>query len=150
MLNAARCLAWRMRAFSTNSEPKSPNWFADHLYVSDFLIICHRPPCLFTATTRLERNIYSCEKRASPAVLWLHCPYTSIWWSCLKPFINLLHSCKCLASSLMLITNISEWYYIFKLVMMRKMSAKPPERTGLEKSSPKFSSPFRWPGEENV
>lgn len=34
-----------MRAFSTNTELLSSNWFADHLYRSDFWSICHRPPC---------------------------------------------------------------------------------------------------------
>ena len=35
------------------------NWFADHLYISDFLIICHRSLCPFTGTTCLEGNIYN-------------------------------------------------------------------------------------------
>lgn len=48
-----------MRAFSTNTELVLSNWFADHLYISDFLIICHRSPCSFTGTTCLRRNIYN-------------------------------------------------------------------------------------------
>lgn len=119
-----------MRAFSTNTEIMSSNWFADHLYRSDFWSFATDLPVLPQNNTLGENPFQHCKKWDSLAALSLHVRSVILFQGFYQP-LPLPH----LNSSLMLNINTTctgaTWQ--FQACQDEKeISAKPCERTGLK------------------